>query len=861
MADNDNLIYDYLGQMPRGMDSGRSPRTLSPQQAAFSFNTTFRGEFATDRPKFRKMALTFAEGLQTPFETGLYQGVGYFKPDTGPQVLISSVSGRYFQFTPDTDGNATVIERSIPTDLNSATQPQAWFWQAEYCLIGTNGQQLPLFVEAETIRRSNGPAVLLGVTSANFTAPAINSNVTITLAANYSGPMNAIVSIGTGNYLVIQSGGTPPPSIIGYTASLKNGNDTPGNILAVGTPLIVPGQTNIIGATTSSFVVPGFSNGQVQIVFLRSSPSITTVPAQITIAGKNYTPTTPITLSGDTFTIQAFYQNNGPAITVPSGSTVYNPSITPSPDVTVATIAVAYTVPAVGTTTNVQVTDLWTGPSAGTAITAGGKNYTLYPASQPYFPDTSNQLVVKNLTDTAGTKTAPLNILTIPELPIGRMGVYGDGRNWMSLIDAISFTASDLVGESSGSSAYNFRDAVVKVTKNGQLSNGKPFRVPNSGETIQGMAFIAQLDVALGQGPLQVFTDSNVFACQAPVDSTTWATLTYPILAESLKGSGGISHESLVNSNADIFFRSPDAELRSFKIARLDYDKWGNTPISHEMARVIRQENVALTNRCSGVEFSNRLLQTCHPIQGSQGVYHQGLMVINFDSISSLAGKSPSIYDGLWTGLQIFQIVKGKFFGVDRCFAFCFNSVDSKIELWEFLADDAAIYDDGTERTIWALESAELFRGQREELVRTFKALEDGEMSISDVQGEVEISVFYKPDQYPGWVLWRNWTVTNNMVPADSQPGYFPRMGLGKPKDSNKNDLTKQPTRNGYTYQFRIVIQGHCKFLGARFAASFQPQPQFKAPSCSPVTTTIQIAPIQDFGIYNLSDGIQAMPR
>lgn len=858
MAEIDNLIYDYLGALPGGMDSGRLPRVLAPQQAAFSFNTTFRGLFATDRPKVRKITLDYDAELQEALEGGLYQGAGYFKPDSGPQVLVASVSGRYFQFVPDTAGGATVSERTLSGDPNSDTQPQAWFWQAESWLIGTNGQQLPLFLDANTIRRSDGPALLLGVTAANFTSPAVNSNVTITLAANYTGPLNALVNIGSfGNYLVVAVG-TPPPSGVGYAAFLSNINDTPGATVPVGTPVIIPATSNIITTTNGSFIVPINSTSEITVGF--ANASTIDIGETITIASRNYLVTNTVGAFPNSRKVKCQNPNtSGTPITVPTGTTVYNPNITPSPDTTVGTVEVAYLVPAVGSPVTVQLSTLWTGP-VGTQVTVSGKSYFLSPAPQDSTPSTT--IIVKNLTDTPGqTRTFPLNVLTIPELPIGRMGVYGKGRIWMSLIDGISFTASDLVGESSGSGAYNFRDAVLKVTKNGALFNGKPFRVPNAGETIQGMSFIAQLDVALGQGPLQVFTDGNVFACQAPVDSNTWANLTTPILAESLKGTGGISQESLVNSNADIFFRSPDGKLRSFKIARLDYDKWGTTPISQEMQRVIQQENLSLTNRCSGVEFDNRLLMTCHPIQGEQGVYHQGLMAINFDSISSLAGKSPSIYDGLWTGLQIFQIIKGKFFGVDRCFAFCFNSVDSKIELWEFLADNVAFYDDGDERTIWGFESAELFKGQDGQLIDKFKALEDGELSIDDVRGEVEISVFYKPDQYPGWILWRNWTVTNNMLPDNSQPGYFPRMGLGKPKDSVKNDLTKTPTRFGYTFQTRIVIQGHCRFLGARFAASPQPQPKFKAPSCELVTTAIQIAPIDDWGIYNLNAGTQAMPR
>lgn len=852
----DNLVYDYVAEIIGGMDSGNLPRLLNPDKAAFAFNATFRGGFPTDRPKVRKIALTYDPDIQSAFETGLWQGGAYFKPDIGSQSLVASVSGRLFKFTPDTSGNATVSEITIPSDPNSATNPQAWGFQAESWLIWNDGTSLPMFYDGNTIRRSYGPSIVLGTTTAGpFTIPAVNSNVTLTLLANYTGPLNVVVSVGTfGTFLVVASG-TPPASGVGYSAFLSNINDTPGNTVAVGTPIIVPAVTNIIGTVQSDFNVPT-NNTSVITITLSSQPGPLTVGKILTIAGRNYR---VHSLTGFSNVIN--FTCNDPAsstVNVPVGTSVYDTSITPAPSYTFGTVEVAFVVPAVSSPVTAQLSALWTG-AAGTRVTVGAKEYFLSPVTQTSTPSTT--LIVKNLTgNPSGPAIVSAQIQTIGELPIGRMGVYGLGRACMSLIDGISFTMSDLVGESSGSSAYNFRDAVLKVTKNAALTNGKPFRVPNSGETIQGMSFIAQLDVALGNGPLQVFTDLNVFSCQAPINSSIWATLTSPILTESLKGSGGISQESLVNSNADIFFRSPDAALRSFKIARLDFDKWGNTPISHEMQRVLIQDNLALTNRSSGVEFDNRLLQAVNPIQGEQGVYHRGLMVINFDQITSLAGKTPSTYDGLWTGLQIFRIITGKFFGANKCYAFCFNSVDSKIELWEMLRDGETIFDEGLTPVIWGMESADLFRGQKGELIREFKALEDGEISLDDVQGDVTVDVFYKPDQYPGWILWKKIQVSVDMTATDAQPGYFTRLGLGRPNTNTGNVATGQNMRFGYTFQTRKVIQGHCRCIGDRYVASLQPEPKPSQPLDGVKRIGVPVPPLDDFAIFNLNGGVNQMP-
>lgn len=850
-----NTYEDYIATPFGGMDSGRLSRLLPPSKAAFLSNVTMRDGFPTDRPKFRKLDLTFDAGIQSAVESGLFQGGGYFRAQSGISSLMASIAGRLFQFTPSLD-SATVSERTISGDPNSATISQAWFWQAEMWGILTDGDKLSIFVDDTTSRRSNGPAVNLGATSAAFTVPAVGSNVTITLAANYTGPLNAVVTIGSGNYIVVAVG-TPPGGTGGYEASIKNINATPGAALAVGTPVISPGSTNVIGTTAIPFNVPSSPNDTFMVQFT-SSVSFPGSSA-FWMAGRRYKFWGNVDISQFKYNLRVIDDNDtGSTITVPAGTQATYPESSPitQPAYTIGSLVVAATVPAVNASVAMFLDTLYAG-AANQPVTINGKSYRITAVAQAP-PTPSTTIIVKNLTDTDGNSVAiGKALLTIPELGIGRMGTYGKGRNWMSLIDGISFTASDLVGESSGSSAYNYRDAVLKTTKNQFLYEGKPFRVPNSGETIQGMAFAAQLDTAMGTGPLQVFTDVNVFSCNAPIDSAQWATLTSPILTEPLKGAGGVSHESIVNSNSDIRFRSSGG-IRSYQLARLDFHKWGDTLISHEMQRVIDLDEVPLLNYCSAIDFDNRMLTTCNPVQHARGVYHRGLIVINDDEISSMSEKSPPIYDGLWTGLNILRLIKGRFSGVERAFAFCVNTDEAKIELWEILQTGEEVYDDGDERVVWSMETADLFRGQSGSWIDKFKALEDGEMSVGDVQGEVGFKVYYKPDQYPGWILWHEWSVETDMNSANSQPGYFPRMGFGKPSSKNKNDLNNYSTRYGYTFQIRVVVTGHCRILGGRVSASKQAQPQFAKPICGnePSTNSIQIESLDDFAQYSLNSSL-----
>lgn len=422
------------------------------------------------------------------------------------------------------------------------------------------------------------------------------------------------------------------------------------------------------------------------------------------------------------------------------------------------------------------------------------------------------------------------------ELPPGKMGVYGKGRNWMCLPDGRSYIASDIVGGPSGTVANDFRDAVLHVTENTYLVGGGVFRIPLSGGEIRAMIFATTLDASLGQGPLQVFTPTTVFSCDAPVDRLLWQSITNPILTESLIGAGGLGQNNTVNFNGDTLFRSL-LGVSSLILGRRDVDTWGQVPISREMERVIDRDAENLLTYGSAVIFDNRLLMTCAPTTSALGVYHGGLMAINADPLSSMQGKKPSCWDGLWPGLNAFQLITGNFGLVNRCYAFGLNLQSKTIVLVEVLGGKTdEIYDDSTNRIQWTIESPVLFQDPVN-TKREFKGLENGEIYVDQMQGTVHFDVFYKQDDYPCWTPWLSWDECAPMSDTDAKPQYRPRMGLGTPSAIPCDASTNRPMREGYYFQVRTVITGQCRFKGGRFFAKTLPEPKYAPPTCKPLCT------------------------
>lgn len=420
------------------------------------------------------------------------------------------------------------------------------------------------------------------------------------------------------------------------------------------------------------------------------------------------------------------------------------------------------------------------------------------------------------------------------QLPPGRMGVYGMGRNWVCLPDARQFIASDIVGSSSGTQANSYRDSVLNVTENAFLAGGGNFIVPGNVGDIQAMKFVATLDASLGQGPLQVLTPNTVFSCNAPVDRGEWQDIQNPILTISQITNGGVSQNSTVLANGDLLFRSQDG-IRSLILGRRDFNTWGNVPISREVEEILSGDDETMLRFGSAVVFDNRMLMTASPVATDYGNYFTKIVALNFDPISSLRGKAPSVYDGIWTGINVLQLVVGDFAGEERAFAFTFNTTTESIELYELLPSSTSLRcDNSTTPLTWTFESSSLDFGKRDPRNRTTLRLADGEIHIDDLKGRVNFWVFYKPDQYPCWTLWHSWSECATMSSDTSKPQFRPSMGLGEPSGIPCDTSTDRPMREGKTFQFKIVIQGHCRFLSAYFRAIDVGEAKYSQPNCNP---------------------------
>lgn len=423
-------------------------------------------------------------------------------------------------------------------------------------------------------------------------------------------------------------------------------------------------------------------------------------------------------------------------------------------------------------------------------------------------------------TFTVGPVPSPPNT---SELPAAGAMDYFMGRLWYAQGRQVS--AGDIVRGPSGTLAYDFTDSVLKVTENPMVLGGDGFTIPSSdGNVIRAIKHSANIDAALGQGRLFVGTRKAIYAMNVPVTRDEWIAAgnnNQPLMTPVQLANGWVNDRSVVAVNGDLFYQSLEPGIRSLNQSTRFFGQWGNIPISANENRILQYNNRALLRYSSGIYFDNRLLQTQLPVSTAQGVISRALVPMDFLPISSFNKQKEPTWEGMYEGLDIFQLNTGDFGGRERAFATVRSQLDSSIELWEITTGTRFDTIQGEEhRTVWVMEFPAFTWGDETIL----KRLEGAEIWVDRIYGVVQFTLEYRPDGQACWINWHNWKICNtkntdesvqNPISYPVQPcleGYRSTMTLPKPPSDICS--TGRPSDLGYQFQPRLVIKGFARIRG-----------------------------------------------
>jgi len=141
MIADKNRIYDGWTQLEAGVDAGREPNLIDPNQVVSAENMIFRGGFPTPRPGWRKLTEDFTNpghgcdghGVHIPdsppypvdpnfrsdhiYRTGYFQCALGYSPHGSDDCLMALIGGRLYKIVPHV--NSCTVTEVVPDDPNS----------------------------------------------------------------------------------------------------------------------------------------------------------------------------------------------------------------------------------------------------------------------------------------------------------------------------------------------------------------------------------------------------------------------------------------------------------------------------------------------------------------------------------------------------------------------------------------------------------------------------------------------------------------------------------------------------------------------------------------------------------------------
>ena len=400
---------------------------------------------------------------------------------------------------------------------------------------------------------------------------------------------------------------------------------------------------------------------------------------------------------------------------------------------------------------------------------------------------------------------------TSTTVPVGTLMAYGNGRLFVKINTRI-VRAGDLIGTTP--------TAPLTFTETNYLAEGGDFGPPSFVGDITGMVFIPVQDTATGQGPLYMVGPGGAVSANVAIDRTQWQTSQFQQV--TLINNGALGDNSCVIMNGDLWYRAFDG-WRSYRSARGQAGIWQQTALSNEVNHRIIDESTALLSYGSGIVTDNRLIATLMPQQGVNGIYHLGMMVLDFFPISSIA-VTPNLginvymqaypaWNDMWTGINPYQLLQGGVGGEDKAFALV--NENNRIQLYEITKSDPFDNFGSQDQPIQSSIETRAFTFQND---REEKRLYGGDVWFNNLKGDVQIKAFYRADEYPNWYPWHEGLIRSKYRTETGdvfgtfplnyyQPNFEPRFQLPTPAPFDE-ETTSRKSYRGYSFQLRLDITG-----------------------------------------------------
>lgn len=391
------------------------------------------------------------------------------------------------------------------------------------------------------------------------------------------------------------------------------------------------------------------------------------------------------------------------------------------------------------------------------------------------------------------------------EMPIGTIMAEAHGRVHVSN-SFNQIVSSDVMFGNGFTNSEN----VQKFTENTYPNEGGYFTFPARLGILSGMIVVPFMGNLRGQSELIAVGTNGGMSFDVSQPRLTWKDT--GIQKTATTGRGCLAPYSLINVNGDPWFRSEDG-WSSYLNTRLDLQqRVALRKFSREVNVWLDTETPHLIRYTSFIYHNNRIIGTVSPQletanNGSSHRYFRGLLSLDLDHASGLAGGEVINFDGLWTGIRPTALVRVK----TRALAFSFDA-DGQNRVYEICKQCGNDNDAKKIKSFYVTRRMTSKPSGSSEFQT--KRVTAGELFVSEIGDRITAKVSHRPDNSPCWNPWET-----RQHGCDTPTGALPfsksrhkRFKLGTPDpDTCEVGSNNNPSSVGTQHQYLVELEGNVR--------------------------------------------------
>lgn len=405
-------------------------------------------------------------------------------------------------------------------------------------------------------------------------------------------------------------------------------------------------------------------------------------------------------------------------------------------------------------------------------------------------------------------------------MPVGNIMAYAHGRIFVATEENIVYASDHIYSQGFGKNK-----TVVNFEETEYPEGGDGFGSYSQIGRITGMSVIPRHPEANGHGEVIVFGENGAWSIDPTpprVGESGWLNLA--IQQVVLLGRGCAGPHSIIHVNNDIFYRSLDRGISSFKNSITDRrEAWADKNLSREVSRYVNFDSLDLLQFSSSILADNRLIMSC-AVRGEQSEeygnhrFGLGMVVLDLDRGSTINPTDEGFsWDGLWTGPRPTGMATVSIDNYPKHYVASYDS-DGKNRIYLLTHLSENDKSNGVRSKIKSFYSfGDLFEIQNDGQEVACSTFSGAWIYFSDVTSKAYISSSHRPDRYKIWNTIMDsasvgWEPQDDLLHLNEQfagsQSYSGAINTASPARQKFRKAGPEAVTSGFSHQVMVSMEG-----------------------------------------------------